>query len=229
MTASDLDRDELLLLYGGTFDPVHLGHLAIAHAANAALGARVHLMPAADPPHRAPPGADAHHRARMLELAVAGERGLVVDRRELERDGRSYTVDTLRALRDGIGPERPVALLVGADSFVGLPQWKEWRALFDLAHFVVAERDGHGLDGGLADALAAEIAPRVTLEPADLRSSPAGRVLRLRQPLADVSATRTREAIRSGGEWRGLVPAAVAAYIDRHRLYANPGAASAPV
>lgn len=228
MTAGSPEAHDLLLLYGGTFDPVHLGHLAIAHAAHAALGARVRLMPAADPPHRAPPGADAGHRARMLELAVAGDRALTVDRRELDREGRSYTVDTLSALRAEIGVQRPVALLLGADSFIALPHWKSWRALFDLAHFVVAERDGHGLDALPAE-LAAEVMPRLTDAPSDLRASPAGRVLRLRQPLADVSATRVREIIRSGGDGSTLLPAAVAAYIDRHRLYANPGAASAPV
>jgi nicotinate-nucleotide adenylyltransferase len=228
MNAVDPGDDDLLLLYGGTFDPVHLGHLAIAHAAHAVLGARVHLMPAADPPHRAPPGADAGHRARMLELAVAGDRALTVDRRELEREGRSYTVDTLSALRDGIGQQRPVALLLGADSFIGLPQWKDWRALFGLAHLVVAERDGHDLRELPAE-LAGEVAPRLTLESVELHALPAGRVLRLRQPLADVSATRVRAAIRSGGDCSALLPAAVAAYIDRHRLYANPGAASAPV
>lgn len=219
----------LLLLYGGTFDPVHLGHLAIAHAAHAVLGVQVRLMPAADPPHRAPPGADARHRARMLELAVAGDRALMVDRRELERDGRSYTVDTLTALRQDVGPVRPVALLLGADSFVALPQWKDWQALFELAHFVVAERDGHALDTLPAE-LAGEAIPRRTDDPAELGASPSGRVLRLQQPLADASATRVRAAIRSNdGGLDALVPPAVAAYIDRHRLYANPGAASTPV
>lgn len=228
MNEANLEGLDLLLLYGGTFDPVHLGHLAIAHAAHAALGVQVRLMPAADPPHRAPPGADAGHRARMLELAVAGDRALVVDRRELEREGRSYTVDTLSALRADIGPQRPVALLLGADSFIALPQWKAWRALFDLAHFVVAERDGHGLDMLPAE-LAEHVTPRLTGEPSTLHGSPAGRVLRLRQPLADVSATRVRETIRGGGDCGALLPVAVAAYIDRHRLYASPGAASAPV
>ncbi|GHA75670.1 nicotinate-nucleotide adenylyltransferase [Cognatilysobacter bugurensis] len=229
MNAGGSSTQGLLLLYGGTFDPVHLGHLAIAHAAHAALGVSVHLMPAADPPHRSPPGAGAAHRARMLEMAVAGDRALVVDRRELEREGRSYTVDTLHALRESIGPLRPVALLVGADSFVALPEWKHWQALFDLAHFVVAEREGYPLDERQPAELAAEVATRITAEAADLHASPAGRVLRLRQPLADVSATRVREAIRSGNASHARLPPEVAAYIDRHRLYANPGAASAPV
>src|SRR5690606_32619729 len=128
----------LRVLYGGTFDPVHLGHVAVARAARDALDAEVAFMPAADPPHRAPPGAPAADRAAMLDIAIAGEPRLQLDLRELRREGRSWTVDTLRALRAGIGMDAPVALLVGADSFAALPTWKEWRALFGLAHFVVA-------------------------------------------------------------------------------------------
>jgi nicotinate-nucleotide adenylyltransferase len=220
---------DLLLLYGGTFDPVHEGHLAIARSARDALDTTVHLMPAADPPHRTPPGADAHHRARMLDLAVAGERRLVVDRRELEREGRSYTVDTLRALRGTIGEHRPVALLLGADSFIGLPTWKDWRALFDLAHIVIAERPGNRLDGELPHELADGIAGRIATDPAELRTVPAGRVLRLRQPLVDASASLVRALVANGGDWQALVPPPVAGYIVRHRLFAKPGAASAPL
>mgnify|MGYP006197022825 CR=1 FL=1 len=138
--------DSLLVFYGGTFDPVHLGHLAIARHARDALGCTIRMMPAADPPHRAPPGADAAHRARMLALAIDGEPGLQVDLRELDRDGPSYSVDTLRAVRAEYGDAVPVALLIGADSLLGLPTWREWTALFGLAHLVVAERSGSALD-----------------------------------------------------------------------------------
>ena len=134
------DAPALRVLYGGTFDPVHLGHIAVACAARDALDATVAFMPAADPPHRAPPGAAAADRAAMLDLAIAGEPGLALDLRELERDGRSWTDDTLRELRAAIGDAAPVALLLGADSFDALPTWKDWRALFDLAHLVVAGR-----------------------------------------------------------------------------------------
>src|SRR3546814_11138765 len=92
--------------------------------------------------HRAPPGATADQRAEMLDLAVAGEPGLAVDRRELRRDGRSYSIDTLLELRTELGGHAPVALLVGADSFVGLPDWHRWRALFEHVHFVFARRPG---------------------------------------------------------------------------------------
>lgn len=220
--------EPLTLLYGGTFDPIHLGHLAIARAARDALRATVRLMPAADPPHRATPGAAAAHRARMVELAVAGERGLCVDRRELRRDGPSYSVDTLRELRAALGERAPVALLVGADSFLGLPAWKEWRALFALAHLVVAERPGRALEDAPAE-LAQAVAGRWTACADDLRRAPAGRLFRLVHPLHPASASAIRAAIREGGPWRAMVPPAVAAYIDRHALYAGGAPHSPPL
>lgn len=209
----------LIVLHGGTFDPVHNGHLAIARAAHRTLGSTVRLMPAADPPHRPAPGASALQRAEMLDLATATEPGLAVDRRELEREGPSYTVQTLRELRAG-EPQASVALLLGADAFLGLPGWREWQALFGLAHFVVADRPG-GLwrPDALAQPLGAAVEGRWTDDPATLAAAPAGRVLLLRQPLHDVSATDLRARLAAGRPWRHLVPEAVAGYIDDHGLY----------
>ncbi len=209
----------LIALYGGTFDPVHNGHLAIARTAATALGCRVRLMPAADPPHRPPPGASALQRASMLDLAVEGDDLLCVDRREMQRDGPSYTVQTLRELR-AAEPDTPVALLVGADSFLGLPAWREWEALFGLAHFVVADRPGDAWQPDtLPGPLAAAVAGRWTEDPAGLAASPSGKILALRQPLHDVSATGLRARIARGEPWRHLVPAAVARYIRDQGLY----------
>ncbi|WP_242113128.1 nicotinate-nucleotide adenylyltransferase [Luteimonas aquatica] len=211
----------LRVYYGGTFDPVHNGHLAIARAARDALHRTIRLMPAADPPHRPPPGATAAQRVAMLDLAVAGEPGLRVDRRELERAGRSYTIDTLRALRDEYGAQAPLALLVGADSFLALPSWKDWRQLFSEAHFVVAERPGSPLDAGLPPELAAAVAGRWADAAAELEAAPAGRVLRLRQPLHEASATGIRDLIAAGGPWRERLPAPVADYIALNGLYGS--------
>lgn len=209
----------LVVLYGGTFDPVHNGHLAIARAAAQTLGYPVRLMPAADPPHRPAPGASARQRAEMLDLAVAGDDALCVDRRELERDGPSFTVLTLRELR-AVEPEAPVALLVGADSFIGLPGWREWQALFGLAHLVIADRPGDAWrPDALPGALAAAVAGRWAAGPAELAAAPAGKVLALRQPLHHVSATDLRARIAAGRPWRHLVPAAVADYIQAEGLY----------
>ena len=226
MAGGEAGAQDLLLLYGGTFDPIHRGHLAIAMAARDALRTTVHFMPAADPPHRAPPGADAAQRARMLDLAVAGEPGLAVDRRELQRDGRSYTVDTLRALRAEIGNDLPVGLLLGADSFLALPQWKQWQTLFELTHFVVAGRPGSPMDQDLPAGLAEAVQGRMTASPDDLRMRPAGCVLPLSQPLVPISASDVRARIALGQPWTDRVAPSVAGYIIRHRLYANRGAAS---
>ncbi len=219
----------LKLFYGGTFDPVHNGHLAIARAARDELGTIVRLMPAADPPHRAPPGADASQRARMLGLAVAGEAGLLVDRRELDREGRSYTIETLRELRAELGPDQPLALLVGADSFVGLPTWREWRSLLELTHFVVAPRPGIPLDGDLPQELAMMVAGRWSDSPLVLGNSPAGRVFRLNQPLQPESASEVRRRIALKEDWQGLVPPAVAAFIIAKGLYSQPPCEHSPL
>jgi len=207
------------LLYGGTFDPVHNGHLAIARAARDKLGCPVHLMPAADPPHRPAPGACANDRLKMLELAIAGEPGLGVERRELDLPGPSYTVETLRQLRRDIGAEAPVALLLGADSFLSLPQWQEWRALFDLAHLVVAERPERHLDAGLPAPLRAMLAGRWVDKPGELQRTPAGRVLRLHQPLNPVSASEIRQRLADKTQWDELLPPAVADHIRQRGLY----------
>ena len=218
----------MFVLYGGTFDPVHNGHIAIARAACATLEADVHLVPAADPPHRPPPGAAAGHRAAMLQLALADQPGLLPDLRELARDGRSYSIDTLHGLRAELGVDAPIALLVGADSFLALPTWKSWRELFDLAHFVVASRAGSPLDAGPPPLLAAALRGREATSPDALRRQPAGRVLYLRQPLQPQSATAIRHRIAAGLPWRDLVPPAVADYIRSHGLYGHVGGVIGP-
>lgn len=220
----------LLLCYGGTFDPFHAGHLAIARAARDELGVPVHLLPAADPPHRPAPGADAAQRARMLALAIEGEAGLQLDLRELRRaaqsDRPSYTVDTLRELRAECGPRRPIAWLLGADSFAALPQWHQWESLLDLAHLVIADRPGSPLEAGLPPALAARVhghwADAATL----LSQRPAGCLWRLRQPLRGESASQVRALIAAGADWRGQVPPAVAAFIAAEGLYGYAGPAA---
>lgn len=213
----------MLMFYGGTFDPVHNGHLAIARCAAQELQVPVRLMPAADPPHRAVPGADARQRAHMLALAAADEPDFSVDLRELRRAELrpgvpSWTMDTLRDIRAEFGMSRPVALLMGADSLLGLTTWHEWEHLLELAHIVVAERPGSALDGTLPPVLAAHLrdawAPSISA-----LSHAAGRVWRLRQPLQTESATAVRNMIASGGQWQSLVPAKVADYIQAQGLY----------
>ncbi|MBS0193241.1 MAG: nicotinate-nucleotide adenylyltransferase [Proteobacteria bacterium] len=215
------------ILYGGTFDPVHNGHLAVADAAVARFDSDVSLLPSADPPHRAPPGASAQQRATMLDLAVAGHPRLQVDRRELRRTGPSYTVDTLIQVRAEIEPDASLAWLLGADAFRDLHRWHRWRELPDLAHWIVAVRPGcamDDLDPQLRDALTG----RWTIDPSTLTASPSGRVFRLDLPPRPEAASDLRERIATGRPWEDQVPPAVAACIRAQRLYAQPRRSTPP-
>ncbi len=212
-----------IALLGGTFDPVHYGHLRFADAVRRALGlSQVRLIPAGDPPHRDVPAAPAAARLAMLRLAVAEFPGLVADDRELRRAGKSYTVATLTQLRHEF-PKNPLLLLLGADAFRGLPSWHRWREIFDLAHLVVVERPGVDLAASLPPPLRPIWDERRVDDPRILLSRPAGAIYV--QPIApiDVSATTIRKALAHGniadGSWRGLLPPAVLAYIDLHHLY----------
>jgi len=214
----------LRIYYGGTFDPVHLGHLAIARAARDQLQVAVRLLPAADPPHRPAPGATAAQRQEMLALAIGEEPGLLLDPRELDRAARhpgvpSYTVDTLRELRAELGPRQPIAWLVGADSLLALPRWHQWELLFELAHFIVADRPGSPLAQGAGPDLMQALQGRWVRHERELFTAPAGRLLRLQAPLREESATAVRERIEAGGDWQHLLCPAVAGYIGRHHLY----------
>lgn len=221
----------LRVCYGGTFDPVHNGHLAVARAARDALQAQVFLLPAADPPHKGPTHANAQQRARMLDLALVGETGLKVDRRELYREGPSYTIDTLLELRAELGDEVPLAWLIGGDSLDQLHTWHRWRELFAHAHILAVQRPGSHLDPAtlarIAPPVEAEVAPRWrTLD--ELRASPAGGLAVLPMPeLRPESSTELRRRIAAGdADWHDWVPPSVAGYIDRHHLYSTPGSNS---
>lgn len=221
----------LRVFYGGTFDPVHNGHLAIACAARDTLDVDIAFLPAADPPHRLEPGASAVDRVAMLQLAIAdlpaaGLSAMRLDLREIEQHAhdssrRSWSVDTMRALRIELGADAPIAWLLGADSFIDLPHWKCWRELFALTHFVVAERMGSALDESLPAELAQMLRGRWIDDAASLLRAPAGCVLRLHQPLQTHSATDLRQRISAGLPWRHLLPAAVADYIVSNHLYGS--------
>jgi nicotinate-nucleotide adenylyltransferase len=211
-------------LLGGTFDPVHLGHLGLADDARRALGVpEVRLLPAGDPPHRAAPGASAAHRLAMLRLAVERHPGLAIDERELERQGKSYTALTLDELR-AEDAKRPIVLILGADAFRGLPTWHRWRELIGLAHLAVAARPGDPFDAALPDALVPLWRDRRAASAGELLASPAGRILVVRIVPRDISASAIRASLARGGadaeRARALLPPAVWDYIAEHRLYA---------
>jgi nicotinate-nucleotide adenylyltransferase len=206
-----------LLVFGGTFDPVHEGHVAVARFAAAALGARCALLiPGGDPPHRGAPTAGGHHRAAMLRLAFADDPRFAVDERELRRDGPSYSVDTLAELRAELGPQQPVVLLLGRDAAAGLPRWHQPERLPALCHLLVVARPGGEIDrsGPLS------LGWRPAAAPHALGELPAGCWLGLAQTVSAASATAVRAQLGSVVPAdAALLPPAVADYIARHRLY----------
>jgi len=213
----------VLGLLGGTFDPIHRGHVELARELLDALPlSAVRLVPAGDPPHRAAPVASAAHRLAMVELAIADHPGLEVDARETLRRGRSYTVLTLEELA-AEDPERTLALIVGADAFVELATWHRWRDILRLAHLVVVARPGATIEGRMPAELAREWDLRHTADPRALAERGAGAILT--QPITAhrISASSVRAQLARGDDGvaavRSLLPAAVLAYIGRNRLY----------
>lgn len=207
-----------IAVLGGTFDPVHIGHLRSAVELREQLGFdEVRLIPARIPPHRRQPVASAEHRLQMLRLAVGDEPGLIVDDRELQRDGPSYTYDTLRDLRAEFGADCSLSLVMGADACASLDSWHRWHALFELAHLVVMARPDARLPaiGVVADALR----PRLT-DAAALGTDTAGAVVRVALTPLPISATVIRALIATGRSPRYLLPDAVWRYSLQHRLYA---------
>ncbi|HEY6985402.1 MAG TPA: nicotinate-nucleotide adenylyltransferase [Rhodanobacteraceae bacterium] len=205
-----------LAMFGGTFDPVHNAHLRVAWEAAEQLDAEVRLIPVNVPPHRDPPIANARERAAILHAALRGQDRLVLDERELQREGPSWTIDTLIELREEIGPEGPLILLVGADAFLGLPSWHRWSELFDYAHIGVLTRPGHEI-ATLPTELRIKVASRRTSDSNALISTPAGRVLAMPVTPLEISATQVREVLAAGSEPRYLMPDAV---LDDPRLLA---------
>ena len=199
-----------LAILGGTFDPVHNAHLRVAWEAAEFLDADVRLIPANVPPHRDQPIADGRARAAILRAALAGQERLVLDERELHRDGPSWTIDTLIDLRAEIGDERPLVLLIGADAFLGLPSWHRWSELFDYAHIGVLTRPGHDI-ARLSTELRIKIASRRCPDASALQQTAAGRVLQIPVTALEISATHVREILAAGGEPRYLVPDGVVA------------------
>ena len=198
-----------LAILGGTFDPVHNAHLRVAWEAAELLDAEVRLLPASVPPHRAQPVATPAQRVALLAAALAGQDRLILDTRELDRAGPSWSIDTLIELRAEIGPARPLVLLVGADAFAGLASWHRWRELFDQAHVGVLPRPGYV--AALDAALERETRPRRVAEAAALRVAPAGCVFEIDVTPLDFSASRIRALLAEGREPRYLVPDGVLA------------------
>jgi len=212
-------------ILGGSFDPIHVGHLQLARDARDRLGlAEVRLVPAAQPWQKGQL-TDAAHRAHMVELAIGGEPGLALDMHEIERGGASYTIDTLRALRAALGPKQPLVLVIGADQMERLDTWRQWTSLADFAHIAIAQRSASPptLNATLRAYRAAHRADRSALA-----QRPAGAIVDLPMTPVDASATEIRALLRQpstparDARLAALVPAPVLLYIRHQGLYSQP-------
>lgn len=224
--ASRLPVSSLIGILGGTFDPIHFGHLRLAEEAVESLGlTRVLLVPAGQPPHRAPPVAEPAHRLAMARLAAANNERLLVDGSEVAAETPSYTVLTLERLRLQYGLKVPLVLLLGADAFLGLPSWHRWREVFSLAHVAVTNRPGYAQNARrfaqtLTGELAEECRGRFVTEAAELTQERWGRIHVFEMTPLEISASLIRARLGAGQSARYLLPDSVLDYIRSHNLYA---------
>ncbi len=224
MSAAPIGKTAPVGILGGTFDPIHYGHLRLGQEALEQCGlAEVHFIPAGTPPHRNAPHADARHRLAMARLALQGNPDFVLDEREISLNTPCYTVNTLAALRAELGEQQPLCLLMGGDAFLQLHTWHEWKRLFVLAHIVVVQRAGGQPLGNAMNQADAELLQeyRARLAPgaSALHEAAAGSILVIDMPALEISATGIRSRCADGRSIRYLLPDAVAEYIHTHELY----------
>lgn len=206
-----------IAIMGGTFDPVHIGHLRSALEARELLACeQLRFIPCHRPPHRAEPSADSGQRLRMLELAIAGEPGFRVDSRELGRDAPSFTIDTLAELRAEVGSDCALHLLLGMDAFAELDSWRRWDELLDFANLVVMQRPEHALP---QRGVVAELLDSRRIEAGAASASAHGAIAVVRLTPLPISATAIRALIRARRSPRYLIPDAVWAFIREQKLY----------
>ena len=209
-------------LFGGTFDPIHSGHLRTAYELWQSLRlAQVRFLPTGNPPHREASLAPTELRVQMVQAAISGNEAFVVDDRETRREGLSYSVDTLLDLRRDF-PERSLCLLLGMDAFLGMPHWHRWRDIFDLAHVVVAHRPGW--KAPITGPLGEIMVDRGTGSVRELHAAPAGRVYVHAVTQLEISSTELRQLILAGRDLRYLVPDAVRELIMASGCYARRSA-----
>ena len=204
-------------IFGGTFDPIHYGHLRSAFEMLQALRFdEVRFMPCGDPPHRGITYASAQQRLRLVQLAIEGQPGFIADDRELRRDGPSYTVDTLLSLRAEF-PERSLGLIVGMDAFLGLPGWHRWDEILGVAHIVVAHRPGWKAPdiGVLGDLITEYGTHRVN----DLHAELQGRIHIHAVTQLEIASTEIRDLNAAGRDPRFLMPDAVRQEISETEIY----------
>lgn len=211
----------MILLFGGSFDPVHRGHVETARAAQAALGQPALVwLPTSRSPLKDSGGATPAQREAMLRLTLTGHDGWQLDTSELHAPPPAYSIDTLRRWRARLGPDVPLVFLMGRDSLATLPRWREWQALCEVAHLVVASRPGH--DAAPPGEVRAWLKNRQISTPELLQSRPFGHVLLLDTPPWPVSSTDLRGTLAARRPTQDWLEPAVRDYIDQHGLYRSP-------
>lgn len=201
-------------VYGGTFDPVHYGHLRTALEVKEVFALdEIRLIPCSQPPHRDMPLIPSEMRMEMLNLSVQNQPGLLVDKRELEREGYSYMVDTLKSLRDE-SKDKSITLFMGTDAFQNLTSWHQWQQLFDYAHIVVISRPNHQLKVS-----STFLSSRLTKNRIDLKMNKFGYLFFQSVTQLDISATTIRNIIKMGLNPGYLLPDVVIDYIKQNKLY----------
>ena len=214
----------LIGILGGTFNPIHYGHLRMAQELADALNlSEVRFIPSANPPHKSMPTASAKHRAAMVQLAIADNPLFKLDTRELDRTGASYTIDTLISLREELGQEdkqpTSLCLIMGSDAFVHLNTWAKWQELLNYCHIILVQRPNASKQAKLPDELAMLLQDHYTEDLADLANNAAGYIhMQAITPL-EISSTKIREAFKHDVSNRYLMPDSVISYIDTHKLY----------
>lgn len=209
-----LEIHKAIGILGGTFDPVHFGHLRLAQEVADMLALnQVYFMPGGTPPHRGTPQSSAAERVAMVKLAIADNPLFTLDDRETSRSGPSYSFDTLSELRAELGPACPLVLIMGADAFLAFNTWHRWREIFDLAHIAVAHRPGAALANIKDELLAREFAKRVVSDNYAVQGTPCGTIAVVPITALDISATAIRAAIQARRSVRYLLPDAVIARI----------------
>ncbi len=210
-------RQKAVVIFGGTFDPVHYGHLRTALEVRNFLAVQeIKFLPAGSPPHRRNEVSDPHHRLAMLQLALAGLEGFSIDQREIQRRGLSFMVDTLTDIRSE-GSNNPVILVLGHDSASSLGSWHRWLQIFSLAHLLVISRPGEQQD--FSPQLDAEMSKRQVLDCQQLFEAPSGLVLNLQVTGLSISSRNIRRLMKNGGSAQFLLPDTVLGYLHEHRLY----------
>jgi nicotinate-nucleotide adenylyltransferase len=211
--------NRLIGLLGGTFDPVHYGHLQPARLAKQQLGFdELRLLPCHQPVHRHPPVASPQQRVAMLKLALQEFAELSLDTRELDRDGLSYSFDTLSALRAEL-PHATFCWMLGFDAFQEFHQWYRWRQVLNLTHLLVVRRPGYKTD--LSAELADLLSRRQVNDSQVLRQSPAGAIVILELNAPDISASGLRVRLANSESIDGLVPGPVRDWLNKNPVYST--------